>query len=349
MKIVIGTVQVPFVVGGAEFHARNLKSALLEAGHEAEIVTMPFIDSPPCRIEEHIVAARLMDQEWSWGGKADLFVGLKFPAYYMPHPNKVIWALHQHRAAYDLFDTPFSNLKNDSEGLRIKKVIEHADGVYLREAKRIYANSKNVAQRLKTYNGITSQPLYHPCPDMEKFYSGNSEDYILMPSRINITKRQMLALEAMVHSKTDIKLYLVGKAEAEQERNRLFEFIKEHHLEKRVKYIDFVPQKEKFDLYANARAVLFIPLDEDYGYITLEAMSACKAVITAKDSGGPLEFVQNEKTGIVSDPTPSSIAQAIDRLAEDRNLAIRMGEEGKRELGRKKISWENVVKEITRK
>lgn len=348
MKIVIGTVQVPFVTGGAEFHAQNLKKALLNAGHEAEIVTMPFIDSPLPRIEEHIIAARLMDQEWSWGGKADLMIGLKFPAYFMPHPNKIVWALHQHRAAYELFNTEYSNIKNNAEGNAIRQVIKNADEKYLREAKRIYANSENVAARMMRYNGIKSTPLYHPCPDMDSFYTDKYEDYILMPSRINITKRQMLALEALLHSKSDIKLYLVGRAEAEYEKNRMLDFIKENHLEKRVKYYDFVSQEEKLKLYANAKAVLFIPRDEDYGYITLEAMAAGKAVITAKDSGGPLEFVRDQKTGLIADPDPRDIARAMDAIAEDRNMAIRCGENGKKRLKEMNISWDYVVKELTK-
>lgn len=348
MKIIIGTVQVPFVVGGAELLARNLKSALQRAGHEAEIVTMPFIDSPLHRIEEHIVASRLMDQEWSWGGKADLFLGLKFPAYYMPHPNKVVWMLHQHRAAYDLFDTEFSNIKDTPEGRQVKSVIQRADNTYLAQAKRIYTIADNVTNRLKRYNGIPASTLYHPCPDMEKFYTDKYENYILMPSRINITKRQMMALEAMTHSRENIQLYLVGKAEAEYERKRMLDYIKEHHLEKRVKYFDYVSADEKLKLYANARAVLFIPRDEDYGYITLEAMSAGKAVITAKDSGGPLEFVQDEHSGLIVDPTPESIAKAIDQLAADTNLAIRYGEAGRDRLKKMNITWEHVVKELTK-
>ena len=348
MKVVIGTVQVPFVMGGAEFLARNLKLALCEGGHEAEIVTMPFIDSPIEQIERHIVAARLMDQECSWGGRADLFIGLKFPAFYMPHPNKVIWALHQHRAAYDLFDTEYSNIKSDPAGCSVQRIIMNADNTYLKEAKRIYTIADNVTKRMQRFNHISAHTLYHPCPDMGKFYADHYDDYILMPSRINITKRQMLALEALVHSHSGIKLYVVGKAEAEYEKKRMLAFIKEHNLAHRVRFFDYVSQEEKIRLYANSRAVLFIPRDEDYGYITLEAMAAGKAVITAADSGGPLEFVVNGNTGIIAAPSAQSIAKAIDQLAEDKNLAVRYGENGKKRLKDLNISWESVVKELTR-
>lgn len=348
MKIAITTVQIPFVSGGAEFLTNNLKNALIQSGHEAEIVSIPFIDSPLHYIENHIVASRLLDITNSWAGHIDLCIGLKFPAYYIPHPNKVIWALHQHRAAYDLYNTEFSNLKEDPLSKQMRQVIYNADNMYLPEAKRIYTIADNVTKRMRRYNGIESTPLYHPCPDMEKFYCGEYEDYILMPSRINITKRQRLAIEALCYSKSNIKIYLVGKADNEVEKDNLLAFIKERHLENRVRFFDYVTQEEKFKLYANAKAVLFIPLDEDYGYITLEAMAASKAVITAKDSGGPLEFVVNDRTGMVVEPTPQDVARAIDSFAASNAQAVQMGRNAKVHLEEMEITWEKVVKELTK-
>ncbi len=346
MKIAITTVQAPFVKGGAELLAENLKKALLQAKHEAEIVSIPFMDSTPEIIENHMIAARLFALEHSWAGKIDLNIALKFPAYYIPHPNKVVWALHQHRAAYDLFDTAYSNIKNNSDGNAIRRMIKNADCRYLSEAKRVYTIAENVTKRMKKYNGIPARTLYHPCPDMEHFYCQESQNYILMPSRINITKRQMLALEAMRYTKSDIQLYIVGKADHVLERTKMFQFVKEHKLQKKVKYFDYVTQEQKFELYANARAVLFIPLDEDYGYITLEAMASSKAVITAKDSGGPLEFVIDGETGYVAKSDAQAIAQKIDAFAKSDAQAIAMGKNAKKHLVQMDISWTNVVKEL---
>lgn len=349
MKISITTVQAPFVTGGAEFLANNLKSALLNKGHEVEIVTIPFMDSPNNLIEDHIIASRLLDLTNSWAGKIDLCIGLKFPAYFIPHPNKVIWALHQHRAAYDLFNTEYSNLKNDSEGNRIRKIVYNADNKYLKEANRIYTIADNVSKRMKKYNFIQSTPLYHPCPDMDKFYDGECEDYILMPSRINITKRQMLAIEAMSLSKTRTKLYIMGKPDNEYEKKRILSYISELKLQNKIKYFDYVTQKEKFKLYANAKAILFIPLDEDYGYITLEAMAASKAIITTRDSGGPLEFVVDNKNGLIVDSTPEEIAKAFDEFALSVAACKEMGKNSKKHLKEMDINWDKVVKELTKK
>lgn len=349
MKICITTVQAPFVSGGAELHALNLRNALLQHGHEAEIVTIPFMDSPIDYIENHIVASRLFDLTNSWAGKIDLCIGLKFPAYYIPHDNKICWVLHQHRAAYELFNTEFSNIKDTPEGCHIRDVVTRADKKYLSEAKRIYSNSQNVSDRMSKYTGLASVPLYHPCPDMDKFYAGEYGDYILMPSRINITKRQLLAVEAMALTKSPVKLCIVGKADNDYEKQRLLKLIKDKKLGDKIKYLDFVSQEEKFKLYANARAVLFIPWDEDYGYITLEAMAASKAVITAKDSGGPLEFVENEKNGLIVDPTPESLAAAMDAIFKSKTMPKQFGEKSREILAEKDITWVHVVKELTRK
>lgn len=348
MKVAITTVQAPFVSGGAELHAHNLKKAFIQAGHEVEIVTIPFMDTPISCIEDHVIASRLFDLTNSWSGRIDLNVALKFPAYYIPHPNKIVWALHQHRAAYELFNTEYSNLKDTVEGRYIRSIVQNADNLYLNEANRIYANSENVAKRMRKYNHIESQALYHPCPDMEKFYCTDYENYILMPSRINITKRQMLALEAMSYTKSDVQLYIVGKADNVIEKDKMLNFIKNHKLQKKVKYFDYVTQEKKFELYAKAKAVLYIPFDEDYGYITLEAMASSKAVITAKDSGGPLEFVEDYKNGLIAAPDAKEIAGRIDELAQSEVMAQELGAKSKKRLNDRNITWNNVVKELTK-
>jgi len=66
-------------------------------------------------------------------------------------------------------------------------------------------------------------------------------------------------------------------------------------------------------LYSNALAVFFAPIDEDYGFITLEAMQSGNLVITCNDSGGPLEFITDGRNGFVLEPNPEVIAEKIDR------------------------------------
>src|SRR5262249_41536777 len=101
MRVVVATVRVPFTHGGAAIHAEGLRDALLAEGHEADLVAVPFNNAPPERIPQQMLACRLLDLTTSNGLPVDAVIGLKFPAYLVPHRNKVLWVLHQYRAAYD--------------------------------------------------------------------------------------------------------------------------------------------------------------------------------------------------------------------------------------------------------
>jgi len=94
MRILIATTQVPFVRGGAEGLAEGLQHALRSHGHEAEIVAIPFKWYPPKKILDNMLAWRLLDVTEASGVPVDLLIGLKFPAYLIPHPNKVLCILH---------------------------------------------------------------------------------------------------------------------------------------------------------------------------------------------------------------------------------------------------------------
>jgi glycosyltransferase involved in cell wall biosynthesis len=67
-------------------------------------------------------------------------------------------------------------------------------------------------------------------------------------------------------------------------------------------------------LYADALAVLYPPFDEDFGYVTLDAFLARKAVVTASDSGGPNEFVVDGVNGFSCAPSPEAFASVINAL-----------------------------------
>ena len=92
--------------------------------------------------------------------------------------------------------------------------------------------------------------------------------------------------------------------------------------------------------------MFFGPFDEDYGYVTLEAMLSAKPVITCSDSGGPLEFVVPGETGHVVPPEPEAIAQAIEDLAADAALAADMGRNGRAHYESLDINWQNVVQKL---
>jgi glycosyltransferase involved in cell wall biosynthesis len=265
-------------------------------------------------------------------------IGLKFPAYLIRHPNKVLWVLHQYRAAYDLWD----KTKN-FPGLGVVRAIRQADTRFIPEARLIYANSLNVSRRLKEYCDIDSAPLYHPPPNEERFFKGTTHDYLLFPSRVNRLKRQELALKALTHTRHAVRLIFVGQADECRYGQDLRRLASELQIENRVQWMGRVTDEEKIQLYAHCLGVVYPPQDEDYGYVTLESMLASKPVITCTDSGGTLEFVRHGETGIVVEATPEELAKAMDELWQDRIRAQNLGARGLAVYKGLGLSWSNVV------
>src|SRR5260370_30156486 len=194
MRILIATTNVPFIRGGAEAHAEGLREALVAEGHDTEIIAIPFKWYPPEKILDHMLACRLLDLTEVAGTPVDLLIGLKFPAYLIPHPDKVLWILHQFRTAYELWDHPLGDLIYSPNGDAVRDCIREADRHLIHQARKVFANSANVARRLKDFCDIDSTPLYHPPPYAAKFHSERAEDYFFFPSRLFRPKRHALVL-----------------------------------------------------------------------------------------------------------------------------------------------------------
>lgn len=347
MRILIATAHVPFIRGGAEAHAEGLRDALALAGHEAEIVAVPFKWYPPEKILDHMLACRLLDLTEVAGTPVDLLISLKFPAYLIPHPNKVVWVLHQHRTAYELWDHPLGDLIYAPDGAQVRDAIQAADRKILGEAKALYANSGNVARRLKQYCELDSTPLYHPPPHAEKFYCAETAaDYLFFPSRLCRPKRQSLVLEALAQTSQPVRVRFAGTPDYPAYVDELKALARKLKVHTRVEWLGQVSEDEKRRLYAEARGVVYPPIDEDYGYVTLEAMLASKPVITCADSGGPLEFVVNHETGLIVEPTAASLASAMDELWARATQAREWGTRGRALYEKMDITWANVVRKL---
>ncbi|MEH2214073.1 glycosyltransferase family 4 protein [Nostoc sp.] len=346
MRVLIVTTQVPFVRGGAEILAEGLLKAISAAGHEAEIVAIPFKWYPPERILDHMLACRLLDLSEYCGQAVDKIIGLKFPAYLIPHPNKVMWLLHQHRTAYDLWHTNYCDLIKFPNGLQVREAIINADNKVLKEYKSIYTIAGNVSRRLKRFNQIDSIPLYHPPQNSELFYCEDINDYLFFPSRLTTIKRQELVIKALVETKNPVKVLFAGKPDTVSYAEHLKDLAKKLHVTKRVVFLGEISEEEKIRTYAKSIGVIYPPLDEDYGYVTLEAMLASKPVITCMDSGGSLEFVRHEETGLFAEPNSKSLAAAMDQLWENRSWAQALGKAGRDYYHSLNISWSKVVQKL---
>jgi glycosyltransferase involved in cell wall biosynthesis len=294
-----------------------------------------------------MVACRLLDLREADGEVIDVLIGLKFPAYLIPHDNKVLWIMHQHRQAYDLWDHSLGgDLLASEVGPLVREAVHAADRQVIPQAQAVFANSRNVSARLQRYCGISAEPLYHPPPSAEKLRKGPAESYLFFPSRLLAAKRQILVLQALALTTAPVRVKFAGVPNHSSYLQLLQKEAQKLGVGDRAEWLGAVTEEEKCDLYAHCRAVIYPPFDEDYGYVTLEAMLSAKPVITCSDSGGPLEFVKDGVTGLVCEPRPESLALMMDRVWSEIDSGIQWGEAGFRRYHDLGISWENTISRL---
>lgn len=339
--ILVCETQVPFVRGGAELLVQQLVDQLRRRGFSTDKVSVPFQWHPKQEVLAHAAAWRLLNLSESNGQPVDLVIATKFPTYFVRHSRKVCWLVHQHRAVYELADTRFSDYAHDELDVALRRQVMALDEQMLAECAGCYTISQTVTDRLARFNGISAPPLYHPPLLAPRLEPGPYGSYVLSVARLEDNKRVDLTVQAMAQAPPGLSLVVVGEG---SQRRRIEQMAVTLGIGDRVQFAGAVSDDDLVTLYAGALAVAYVPFDEDYGLATLEGFLAARPVITATDSGGTLEFVTHDETGIVCDPSPEAIAAAIAQLDADRALAARLGDAG-RAVARQ-ITWDAVIERL---
>jgi glycosyltransferase involved in cell wall biosynthesis len=339
--ILVCEAQVPFVRGGAEYHVRALVEELQRQGYDAELVSVPFKWYPKHEILPHAAAWRLIDLSESNGRPIDLVIATKFPTYFVRHPRKVAWLIHQYRAAYELAGTPYSDFTHTPEDVALRERLVALDTEMLHECNRVFANAETTAKRARRFNGVEAAALYHPPRLAARLRRGPMGAYMLSVGRLESVKRVELAIRSMSRAPASLSLKIVGTGTRSAELEALTRTL---GLWSRVQFLGEVADEELIDLYSGALGVIFPPYDEDYGYVTLEAFLSGKPVVTTTDAGGPTEFVVDGVNGRVTSPDPEALGDAIGFLAADSRRAASLGDAGYERA--RQVTWAGVIEAL---
>jgi len=344
MRVIIASTSVPHIDGGGRLIVRWTADAMRAVGHEVEEFYLPFPTDP-----RPSLAAMVGLRATPFAGSADRLIAIRWPAHVIRHENKATWFIHHYRQFFDLWDSPHRGIQINPESLAYRETLRRIDNRGLAESRDLFTNSLIVRDRVREFNGLDAEPLYPPLGgDTSRFRTDSYGDFIFYPSRITPIKRQFLAVQAMRFTSSPVRLVIAGKPDEGRFGREISDYVREHSLEDRVELrLGWLDEDEKVDLLARCLALAYLPLDEDsYGYPSLEASHSAKPIVTLRDSGGALEFVRDGKEGLVAEPDPRSLAQAFDRLYEDRAAAERMGAQSfarRDELG---IAWPHVIRRL---
>jgi glycosyltransferase involved in cell wall biosynthesis len=319
--------------GGAENLYEGLVGALNDRGHHAVQIEVLVDESSFEGILEAYCNCFYLNLD-----DYDLVISTKAPTYMVRHRNHISYLLHTIRVFYDMFDKEF-DIK-DKERQKQRRLIHEFDkyGLNTQRVNNHFVNGSAVYKRMRDideyWERIDFQALHHP-PKIENFKEPGEGEIIFLPGRLHRWKRTDLIIESMKYVKHDVDLMISGSGEDEGYYRELAKN------DSRIKFLGWIDDDTIVDLYSRAIVVPFVPIDEDYGLVTVEAFKSKKPVITCLDSGEPSLIVEDGISGFVVDPDPKKIAEKINYLIENPDKAERMGENGYHSV--ESITWDNVV------
>lgn len=341
MKIaIVAPSPVPFQMGGVEKLAIGLQLGFLKYTEILpEIIKLP--------VDERTLGGTVRAYRSFKNLNLDYFdaiISIKYPAWMVEHRNHICYMTHRLRGVYDSFPGEVTIGRYLKElphacrlgGIYMRKVVHMMDDKALAtdRIRRYLCISETVRSRNEYYPEGVDVQVVVPAPLMEGFYSQPGE-YFLSVSRLDGPKRTDLIIKAFKQVETDKRLKIVGTGSQETALKMLAAD------DSRVEFLGHKSDIELLDLYARSLAVVFVPQDEDLGFITIEAMKSGKPVITCIDSGGSLEFVVDGVNGVITNPNAESLAQAIQRIVDDPEYAGGLGAKALASV--EYINWENTV------
>lgn len=152
-------------------------------------------------------------------------------------------------------------------------------------------------------------------------------------------------IKAMVEVMPECQLLVIGDGEL---RGYYENLSVEYGVSERVHFIGAIPN-EKLPPFYSAASLFVLPSaeTENAGVVLLEAM-ACGIPVVATDVGGSKELVKDGINGLLVPPrNHSAIANAINFLISDKEVATEIGRRAREEV-ETNSSWEAVAKRVER-
>ena len=342
--VLVCAAQAPFITGGAEILVQELRDALVHRGFRVDVANVPFKWYPVSEIVRQALAWRLLDVTESNGTPIDLVIPTKFPSYLVKPPAQGGLALPPAPRGLRPVRHALLLVPRDAGGCAgARRDPHHGPGRPVRVPRDLH----HLPERREPPVAATTTCPAPPCIPRRTTWAATRcreyGDFLFYAGRLDRLKRLDLAIDAMQRVRSGAKLKIAGAGPLQEELRKQIVGL---GVEDRVELLGFVSASELIDLYSRCRAAYYAPLNEDYGYVTVEAFLSRKPVVTTTDAGGPLEFVTDGETGVVAEPTPESVADAIDRLwALPPARLAEMGDGGRARVA--DITWERVVDALT--
>ncbi len=132
------------------------------------------------------------------------------------------------------------------------------------------------------YNYINHKVLFPPPGKLFK-PTNKKGNTLLCISRIEPEKNQLILLKALSKLNEKIHTVFVGRITNKPYFNKLKLFAEKYNLD--VSFLGEVKDEDLYNLYNDSFLCVYTPIDEDFGIMPLESMSARKPVLTHISNG----------------------------------------------------------------
>ncbi|KRQ87437.1 Alpha-D-kanosaminyltransferase [Caloramator mitchellensis] len=236
---------------------------------------------------------------------------------------------------------------------------EHFGGLFEIAKKMIYIYEKSIAihadyivtvndilvNKFKEYNNsvelITNYPVLEG--EINKTYS--EKPVFVYAGGLSEDRGILKTLEAIKLSKKDAKYLFIGNFRDKETEDRVMDYVANNLKEKDVEFTGRIGHKEVIEYLKKAYAGFVLLQPKNWRYVNSEPIKLfeymmSKTAVIASDFPMMASIVEAERCGVVVNPVePKDIAEAIDYLIDNREIAIKMGENGYRATV-EKYNWE---------
>ncbi len=301
------------------------------------------------------------------------------PTYLADHPRKVALFYHHPRQFYDQAELFARSGFVDPDIHRAAvAAVRSVEATAPQTVGHWLAGSQTVAERLRRFWSVPDSRIsLHAAPPTSQ--PATAPDYrpggpVLTVGRLEWPKRQELVIAAAHRPGRSFELEVIGTGSRLGHAQRLDAALRadptlaerlddddlwrntgpvtsfppdgaDHGDETSpVRFLGAVSDAERDDAYARCSVVVTPTIDEDYGLTVLEAMAQARPVVVCRDGGGLVEFVEHGVNGLIVDPHPRAIADAVAELAADPRRAEALGRAGRTTADG--VTWDAAVASV---
>ena len=213
--------------------------------------------------------------------------------------------------------------RNDTKNQPIGRIWSILRIVFYRFSNIVVCNSKQSLGYLNTF--VPKEKLkYIPNHiDIKKDLRTSPKKIILSIGRMHLQKGFDILINGFNQSyayKYGWKLVLIGNG---PEKKNLLKLVNKLNLEKYVKFYNF---RKPIKWYKRSGIFALLSRYEGTPNVVLEASSFKLPIIVSKGTGGALDFIINNKTGlIIKNNSPNEVSKKINKLIQNATLRKKLG------------------------